>query len=346
MSESEGSSSNRGEYEVEAIVKDRIKKTYDKKTKKYKMIKEYLIKWAGYKKRTWEPIGNLDNCKEILSKYIAEKKKNKVNTPSKNNNKKNINSPFKEKKSPYLNYSPNNENNYENSGDEEYVYEDEKSNSSLISKSKRKLRKRNKINNNNPKKNTINNNNINNNINTNNNTTNNSSINYKINNNKTNKKYDDVDIDILDGNESPFSNKTNMNTKNEFYSDSSFEPFNNIENYYNTKLKNNLQQKRKRSNDTFSDISISIEDPFMKTENTSQNYSNPNHIDFMGISQISIPKNDNEKISLLCKLKNNNKNVSFKGTSSNINIPKEEIIKYYEKVLINYLGGKTINFNN
>ena len=312
-------------------------------------MKEYLIKWAGYKKRTWEPEQNLDNCKEILNSYIMEKKKNnnRINSPNKiNNNNKNKaknNSPIKEKKSPYINYSPDSpddEDNYDISRDEEYVCEDDKSPSRSNSKSKRKLRKRNRIHNNTNKKYA---NNINN-FAMNNPTMNNNTMNINGNNNNGKKAYEDVDIDILDGNESPFSNKTNMNTKHEFYSDSSFEPLNNIENYYNTKFKNNLEKKRKRSTDTFSDISISIEDPIMKTENTSQNCSNANHIDFLGISQISIPKNDKEKISLLYKLKNNNKKVTFKGTSNNNNIPKEEIIKYYEKILVNYLGGKTINF--
>lgn len=340
MSISETSSSKE-EFEVEAIVNDRIKKTYDKKTKTYRETKEYLIKWAGYKRRTWEPIENLDNCREMLLKYLMEKsnnsgkKKNKsLKSPKKfesintTKNQKNINSPNKEKKSPFLKCLPdcdikNEKNEHEN---DEEDFEDDKSNLSFKLSIKKKNKKKN-----------------------------NNSNNNKCLKNKSKEKYDDIDVDIEDaisGNESPFSNKTNMNTKNEFYSESSFEQMNNLEQYYNNSklLNNNLEKKRKRSCDTFSDISISIEDPFMKTENTSQNYSNNNqinnkgNINFMGISQISIPKTENEKISLLYKIKNYNKKMLFKGTSANTNIPKEEIIKYYEKVLINYLGGKTINF--
>ena len=44
------------EYEVEAIVDDRkIRDHYDRKEKKWIFIKQYLIKWVGYKRRSWEP---------------------------------------------------------------------------------------------------------------------------------------------------------------------------------------------------------------------------------------------------------------------------------------------------
>ena len=355
MSSSDSSSICDGEYEVEEIVNDRKKKYYDTKKKTYKFITEYLIKWVGYKRRSWEPEENLDNCSEMLSKYKINKRNlmrnNNSKTPLKsfksniekiNKNKKNIKSPLKLKNSPYLPYlsdkdDKNDDKNDDN--DEEYNQEDyneDKSDISLKSNIKNKTKKKVKKN---KHKNKL----------------------IKNKEKKINKaKYNDLDFDIDiidDGKESPIFNKIN---KHEFYSESTFEPYNNIlENFNeNSIYQQNLEKKRKRS-ESISDYSISIDDPFMnmKTENTSQNNSNINHIDinnsdnnndnnnFLGISQVSIPKNENEHISLLCKLKNNNKNLFFKGTSSNLNIPKNEIINCYEKILINYLGGQTINLH-
>ena len=74
MSEDEDISNSDTEYEVEAIVGDRKKKKYDKKTRKYKVINEYLIKWRGFKKKTWVSSNNLKNCLDKLIKYILTKR--------------------------------------------------------------------------------------------------------------------------------------------------------------------------------------------------------------------------------------------------------------------------------
>ena len=69
MSDSEGK-----EYEVEAIVNDRERKDhYDRRARKWIYIKEYLIKWVGYKKGSWEPEENLDNCSKLLNEYKRKK---------------------------------------------------------------------------------------------------------------------------------------------------------------------------------------------------------------------------------------------------------------------------------
>ena len=46
-------------YEVEAILDSRIKR---------KKI-QYLVRWTGYNDTTWEPLGHLENCKELIDDF-------------------------------------------------------------------------------------------------------------------------------------------------------------------------------------------------------------------------------------------------------------------------------------
>jgi hypothetical protein len=71
MAESISSEKKRSkEYEVESIQDDRKRKDhYDHKTKKWVYITEYLIKWVGYRRRSWEPEENLNNCIQMLNSY-------------------------------------------------------------------------------------------------------------------------------------------------------------------------------------------------------------------------------------------------------------------------------------
>ena len=62
------------EFDVEDIVNERKIRKYVKRSKKYITKREYLVKWLGYRKKTWEPEENLKNCKEILDKYFKRKK--------------------------------------------------------------------------------------------------------------------------------------------------------------------------------------------------------------------------------------------------------------------------------
>ena len=57
-----------GEFEVEEIRDDRWKK----KTRNGRRMKEYLVKWVGYDKPTWEPEENL-SCTALLFEYDAKK---------------------------------------------------------------------------------------------------------------------------------------------------------------------------------------------------------------------------------------------------------------------------------
>ena len=58
---------NQPEYEVECILKKRVRK-YGKG-----MRVEYLVHWKGYPNEddTWEPRSNLDNCQDMLMEFEA-----------------------------------------------------------------------------------------------------------------------------------------------------------------------------------------------------------------------------------------------------------------------------------
>ena len=64
---------NNKEWEVEQIIQERKKHIKNKKTGKTSDVTEYLVKWVGYKTPTWEPEENLENCKELLGKYLLSK---------------------------------------------------------------------------------------------------------------------------------------------------------------------------------------------------------------------------------------------------------------------------------
>jgi len=53
-----------GEYEVEEILEEKL----IKKTRQGRQEKQFLIKWKGYSKPTWEPEGNL-SCSALLDEY-------------------------------------------------------------------------------------------------------------------------------------------------------------------------------------------------------------------------------------------------------------------------------------
>ena len=83
----EENSKEEEEWEVEKILKERSKRVKDKKTGRYVATKEYLVKWLGFDKPTWEPEENLENCQDILKDFLlsqimkklkAENKKNKI----------------------------------------------------------------------------------------------------------------------------------------------------------------------------------------------------------------------------------------------------------------------------
>ena len=70
LSELSNEENSQEEYEVEKILKERRKLGKDKKTGRFKSIREYLVKWVGYEDPTWEPEENLENCQEILKDFL------------------------------------------------------------------------------------------------------------------------------------------------------------------------------------------------------------------------------------------------------------------------------------
>ena len=66
------------EFEVEKIIKERQIYEQNKINKKIEPIKEYLVKWVGYRDPTCEPIENLENCQILLNDFLMRKKKNQL----------------------------------------------------------------------------------------------------------------------------------------------------------------------------------------------------------------------------------------------------------------------------
>ena len=65
------------EWEVEKILGERNKDIKSSKKKGKRIKREFLIKWKGFKKATWEPEKNLENCQELLKEYFIEKRREK-----------------------------------------------------------------------------------------------------------------------------------------------------------------------------------------------------------------------------------------------------------------------------
>lgn len=99
------------EFEVEKILDYRKITNIDPNTKKKFIVEEYLIKWLGYNEETWEPISNLDNCKQLLNEFKKNLKNksrnknskskislNKTKSTSKAYNQKNKKTPSKKEK--------------------------------------------------------------------------------------------------------------------------------------------------------------------------------------------------------------------------------------------------------
>ncbi|OWY94701.1 hypothetical protein PHMEG_00035495 [Phytophthora megakarya] len=61
-----------GEYEVEAILDDRVPLS----TSTERAVREFKVKWVGYEEPTWEPTSNL-SCGGLLYDYLCEKRRDR-----------------------------------------------------------------------------------------------------------------------------------------------------------------------------------------------------------------------------------------------------------------------------
>ena len=363
MAESISSEKKRSkEYEVESIQDDRKRKDhYDHKTKKWVYITEYLIKWVGYRRRSWEPEENLNNCIQMLNSYKKNKNRNSYSYNNINGNKNNSSNrtPLKfvvnkeaakarndkllnAKKEINNNNNINKSNNhsfynpyYSDEEDDKYTpskpyntflgpnnFKSENNSMTSVDSLKKPGKKKNKNNNKGSIKGSIN----------------------------------DFDIDLDNNNEN--NNNNNNNNYLDILNSLKFQEAKRE----NKNLKINLLNRKRKldiSDDDSDDsgISISIDDPFIKTEkesmsnnntnensNTSiNNNTNNNNKENIEILEVRIPNDKNDEMVLICR--DNEKDFVFQSLGKNLVIPDKVKSDCYEKIIKNYLIGKTIKIN-
>ena len=359
MTNSEHSSTQNMEYEVEKIIDYRKVKKIDPKTNKTYYIKEYLIKWLGYNEQSWEPESNLENCQEMLNEF-----KKKLKKKHKNKNKKNI---FKKTFWTYDIYSK--KNNKTNLKEED-----------LNPKSCYKIQKMNKIAyevDNNFSYSNINENKLN--FEIDNDGSNDESQNIKQDNNTEQIEYNEIkdkkeetteyifgDSEKSEINENIDENNNQFNSlikmpifanilnKCSFSTESEFGPqFYDVINSgtkYNPKdkfkeEKEFIEKKRKRNDSFSSSYSKDIKEENMDNNkgNNSDNNNNKK-FEFVEICEIKVPNKKDECINLYGKFKINGRIIEIHGKSDLTTFPRNEVFKCYENVIKHYFSGKKIIF--
>lgn len=349
------------EYEVEKIIGHKIKKKKDKRTKKFYYQKEYLVKWVGYTKPTWEPESNLDNCQELLNEYKLKilSKKSKDNSE----NTYNI----------YSNYN-------ESSSEENYYIPKKKYRKHKVSKSVFKAPvKKKSVSQNTNKTSSLTKMNKNplysnkNSLHKKSKTADKNNYVYKHEKNKCPSSKIKNEIEMPENND---KNQYNSNIKENYinmpiYSnafnklilsnDYDFGPlFRDIMKGDKTIKKDNgknfgevtfSSKKRNKCDSLCSSYTIQLEDS-KNIESNDQDMSvsdidgkqNNKSIDFIEINEVKVPSNIDENISILGKFNINGKIVDVSGTRNLGIFPKEEIFKYYEHIIKYYHGGKILKF--
>ena len=362
MEQSEMSESDE-EFEVERILADRPKYSEDSHKRRKFLYTEYLIRWVGYSDETWEPEENLKNCKKLLSKYKKEKKLERIKNYNKNNNaslknmsrtpikssfnKKianlNNNNKTKEKREQKENINRESNDKKINEDESTLNYNNQSYNQVYSDEEKFIPTKKNKSN-------------IDNSF---------PSNDFIINNENENYEYN-----VINNNENNNNNYYNYNNFEHVLP--SFVGFKQKRNkskalQNNFKLSEDLsigETPRKKENINLDDdISISIDDPFIKMERESisnSNYNSNSNINYINtdrnykikkenleLLEIRIPpknKNSNDQIDIVWRDKE--KNDYFKCTSKNTAIvPQNVLIDCYEKILKTFLDGKNIKIN-
>ena len=304
--------------EIEKIIKERQIYKQNKINKKIEPIKEYLVKWVGYRDPTWEPIENLENCQILLNDFLMRKKKNQLKK-EKINQKNDINEDTKVFKlilDDEENDKNGNDNNsiipqnniledLENKKEDKAIEDNDELNvSSIIEQLKQKD---NENNINNDEKNILQENFLNGNI------FSESSINLSIDNNNG--------FDFLEGSKDILS----------------IDPF---ENYLSFGGETCSKSEDKKLNDN-------VKNEFLnkKRKNEDENI-NESQIKIIEIMGLEVPNEDNGKYLLNIKYKSlkDNKIYIKEIESRNKDIPKNCLIKYYEHIFFErYKGQKFSN---
>ena len=340
------------EWEVERIIKERSKRRKNKKTGKMEHIKEYLVKWVGYKSPTWEPEENLEHSQELLKEFLLRQimkklKKEKQKIPQTPNiyryektptvteykilkKRKLTESLNGEEPSTFSNSLTNNvkknknkKNNKKNKNlsvlneeEEEDMYYDIEIGDVDDQKSLKKVK--NEINENEEK--SLNSRNA-----------------FKKNGNKSinNKsKIINDEIDITELNQISHSiylddedniKKNNDTGENEDEDEDEKE---------DTSITNYLEKKRSSPNE--GDVSDEKE----KKENHHNNKDNEFKI--IQIYSIKVPKDSNTGIILNVKYKKNNKIYIEEFNTKNGEMPNDCLVKYYDMIICELLKGQSI----
>ena len=359
------------EYEVEKIVKERIVQKKNLKTRKIEPVLEYLVQWVGYKQRTWEPIENLENCKEALGEFLLKQNshinnkrkaknylkkktiKQKIKKKKNNNNLNNIKinkNIFKVKgKISNTNNNENintNENNNLNNKLKKYKKNKDKIkyNKTIDGDSPNQIEKNKTINNENEEKKDINKN--------------------------ENEKNNINDIEEKKAQENDNIIKTNLNIpqkennySREIINNLNFNENNNnniIDNNYNflnedaisfgqfinafdcdDPLKNNILDIQDKNVD---DENGKILEKKFNEEKFVYEDNNKSNFQMMEINSLKIPKNIKEKfiLNITYKNKHDNKMYTRDFETTNKEIPRDCLIKYYEHIFFEKNKGQVI----
>ena len=370
------------EYEVEKIVKERIVQKKNLRTRKIEPVLEYLVQWVGYKQRTWEPIENLENCKEALGEFLLKQNshinnkrkiktylkkkttKQKIKRKKNNNNLNNITinkNIFKVTgKISNINNNGNintNEKNNLNNKLKKYKKNKDKIkyNKSIDGNSPNQIEKNKTINNENEDKKDINKND-----------------NENENEKEKEKEKDNINNNIGEKNAKENDNiiKTNLNIGQKENNDSreiinnlNFNENNNnniIDNNYNflnedaisfgqfinafdcdDPLKNNILGIQDKNVD---DENGKILEKKFNEEKCLYEDNNKSKLQVLEINSLKIPKNIKEKfiINITYKNKHDNKIYTRDFETTNKEIPRECLIKYYEHIFFEKNKGQVL----
>ena len=302
------------EWEVEKILKERIKRRKDRRTGRILNDKEYLVKWVGYTKPSWEPEENLEHCKELLKDFLLSRLYKNITTVKTKPISKSKNIQLSET-TVYQNKKRKNPSqinhikNIENFEQDQKQEQDTSAYSNSIKNKKYKKKGRGKSKRFNGKR-KVNNNNINN-----------------INNNKT----IGYEIEIREEDD----NNININTEKEQEIEKENKIIEDIQTPY--PLINDDQLNTDNKNIFIASTSLK------KREELNNDNDIENRFKIISINGMTVPNNDNDGIILNIKFKKNNQVFVDNLNTKTEEIPCEYLTKYYEKFICELFKGTAYN---